>query len=306
MVKKTSKNVKHKKSGNKRPDKRTDKRNSGKIAHSKSSQNAQKTAYRQVRAEESLRIKSHEVLIYGAHACEHALLNSHRKIHRIYCLEDHDLLNNERLSAVLNDADRTQIVDRHFFRDHFPQDIVHQNIALVVEKTGGSSLDHYLKTYAEKLTDIIVVLDQVTDPHNIGAIMRSANVFGASAIVVQDRNSPDMNGLIAKTACGAVEYVEYIQATNISRAMEDLKEAGYWCLGLDERGEQSISDAVKQSGQKIALIMGAEGAGLRRLVNEACDLLVSIPVYGQVPCLNVSNAAAVALSDTAHILFPKS
>ncbi len=292
MVKKSSKNRKNtnKHSG----------RSGGKSMGQKSRNFSEQ---RVMRPEEALRVKANEVLLYGSHACEHALLNTQRKINRLYCVEDHDIFNNEKLKPITAEMQGLEIVDRHFFKDNFPRDMVHQNIALIVEKVGGFSLDHYLKVNEDKEKNIIVVLDQVTDPHNIGAIMRSANVFGAGAVVVQDRNSPDMNGLIAKTACGAIEYVDYIQATNITRALEDLKEAGYWCLGLDERGEQSISEAVKQSGQKIALVMGAEGAGLRRLVNDACDILVSIPVHGQVPCLNVSNAAAVALSDTAAIVF---
>ncbi len=143
-----------------------------------------------------------------------------------------------------------------------------------------------------------MILDQVTDPHNIGAILRSACVLGADALIVQDRHSPDITGILAKTACGAAEHIPMIRVTNLARAMALLKSYDFWCLGLDERGSTYMADFTPP--ERTACVMGAEGKGLRRLTAETCDLLVKLPVFGAVPCLNVSNAAAVALYELAR------
>ena len=137
------------------------------------------------------------------------------------------------------------------------------------------------------------MLDQVTDPHNIGAILKSSCVFGASALIMQDKHAPDLGGTLAKTACGAVEHVPVIYETNLTRCLELLQKEGYFAIGLDERGENDI--AKLPDYKKMVLVMGAEGDGIRRLVREQCDVLASLPAEGPIPCLNVSNAAAVAL-----------
>jgi 23S rRNA (guanosine2251-2'-O)-methyltransferase len=139
-----------------------------------------------------------------------------------------------------------------------------------------------------------LMLDQVTDPHNVGAIISSACAFGAAGVVMQKKHAPALNGVLAKTACGAVEHVPVAFVTNLSRALEEFKEGGYFSYGLDERGEMDIGELGKKPG-KCVLIMGAEGPGIRHLVKEHCDSLVRLPMHGPMPSINVSNAAAVAL-----------
>jgi 23S rRNA (guanosine2251-2'-O)-methyltransferase len=139
---------------------------------------------------------------------------------------------------------------------------------------------------------MVVILDQVTDPHNVGAILRSACAFGADAIIVQTRHAPEATGTLAKAACGALEYVPIIRETNLSRAIEQLQDAFFNVIGLDEEGVE-LKDIQKSN--LTCLVMGAEGPGLRQKVKENCTSLLRLPTDGPVPTLNVSNATAVAL-----------
>lgn len=143
-----------------------------------------------------------------------------------------------------------------------------------------------------------MVLDQITDPHNIGAIFRSAAAFGARAVVVQDRRTPPLAGALAKAAAGAIEVTPCIAVVNISRALEGLKDLGYHCAGLAGEAEAPISELPFE--QPTALVIGAEGEGLRRLVAETCDRLYRIPISRRMESLNVSNAAAVSLYEIAR------
>jgi 23S rRNA (guanosine2251-2'-O)-methyltransferase len=172
-----------------------------------------------------------------------------------------------------------------------PEHAVHQGVIIDVAPLPEVSLkDIASKT---KSNDVIVVLDQVTDPHNVGAILRSAAAFGAKAIVVQSRHAPDVTGVLAKTASGALDVIPIIYETNISRTLENLKEFDFWSVGLAEEGEQVIGEIDRT--RKLVLVLGAEGEGLRRLVADKCDYLVRLPTEEPIGSLNVSNAAAVAL-----------
>ena len=164
---------------------------------------------------------------------------------------------------------------------------VHQGIVVVADPLPETDL--------ADLEDakLVIVLDQVTDPHNVGAILRSAAVFGADAIVLAERNSPAESGVLAKAASGGLEHVALVRVKNLARALDQLGAMGFLRLGLDSGHSESIE--VARQGDKIAIALGAEGSGLRRLTREKCDRLVRIDAPGPIKSLNVSNAAALAL-----------
>ena len=141
-----------------------------------------------------------------------------------------------------------------------------------------------------------MLLDRVTDPHNAGAVLRSAEVFGARAVIAPKHHSAPETGALAKTASGALERQPYLRVTNLADAMQELRDAGYLLIGLEGEAALSLSEAVAQAGTRaIGLVLGAEGPGLREKTRETCDLLARIPYSGAFGSLNVSNAAAVSL-----------
>lgn len=222
--------------------------------------------------------------MYGLHAVHFALGNHSRKIHEVLLLDGQDW--DDVMAVCKRRKIPFNVVKKAEFFKSASQDWVHQGIlakcaplpTLDIEDVDG-------KTY--------LVLDHVTDPHNIGAILRTAAAFKISAVIMQDKNSPEENGALAKTACGALEITPIIKTVNLSRTLEDLKKDGFWVVGLDERGQQII-DQVDLKG-KIVIVMGAEGSGMRKLVREHCDFLVRLPTNPNFPTLNVSTATAVTL-----------
>jgi 23S rRNA (guanosine2251-2'-O)-methyltransferase len=178
--------------------------------------------------------------------------------------------------------------------DRLARGATHQGVVADVESERSVGL----RELAEGPSPLIVVLDAIEDPHNLGAILRTADAAGVSGVVVQSRRSALHAGTVAKTSAGALSHVRVAEVVNIARAIEELKELGVWSVGLAGESSQAY-DEVDLTGA-VALVMGAEGAGLRRLVREKCDFLVSIPMAGHVGSLNVSVAAGIALFEAVR------
>ena len=172
-----------------------------------------------------------------------------------------------------------------------PQDAPHQGVVVEVEPLQDIWLDEVLGEVPDRA--VLLVLDQVTDPHNVGAILRSAAAFGAVGIITQDRHSPPESGALAKAASGALERVPWARVVNLARALEEIAEAGFWRIGLAGDAEMELKDAL--GPQRVALVLGAEGEGLRHNTREHCDALAKLPISDAIESLNVSNAAAVAM-----------
>lgn len=233
--------------------------------------------------------------LYGLHAVRAALANPARRCHRL-------VLTNEAagLVAPAREGLRPEISSREEIARLLPPGAVHQGAALAAEALPAPGLDDACAPApggapgaAPEAAQVVLVLDRVSDPRNVGAILRSAAAFGARAVVVPERHSPKATGALAKAASGALETVPLVRVTNLARALDRLKELGYWCLGLDAEAEASLAEAAPRG--HVALVLGAEGKGLRRLSAARCDLLARLPSGGGVPSLNVSAAAAVAL-----------
>ena len=169
-----------------------------------------------------------------------------------------------------------------------PAQMTHQGVALAVQPLAPPPLEEILATGKP-----LLMLDQVTDPQNIGAIIRSAAAFGAAAVIVQDKHSPAENATIAKTAAGGLEVMLYLAVSNLSRCIEAAQKAGYWAVGMDGAATHTLAEC--KLSPKTLLVMGAEGAGLRRLVSEHCDMLAKLPISPAMESLNVSVAAGIAL-----------
>jgi 23S rRNA (guanosine2251-2'-O)-methyltransferase len=172
-----------------------------------------------------------------------------------------------------------------------PGDAPHQGVVVEVEPLEESWLADLLAEAEERST--LLVLDQVTDPHNVGAILRSAAAFGALGIVTQDRHSPPESGALAKAASGALERVPWVRVVNLARALEEIAEAGFWRIGLAGDAELDLKAAL--GPPRVALVLGAEGPGMRANTRDHCDAVARLPISAAVESLNVSNAAAVAI-----------
>ena len=231
------------------------------------------------------------VWLFGLHAVRDALLNPAReKLRLVLTKNAFDKLE----QAVAQSGVEPEIVDPRKFEVPIDEGSVHQGAALEVKPLNWGSLADVAISGAG--APLVVLLDRVTDPHHVGAILRSAEVFGARAVIAPRHHSAPETGALAKTASGALERQPYLRVGNLSDAMIELREMGYILLGLDGEAELTVAEAVaKVAGRPIALVMGAEGPGLREKTRETCDHLVRIPFTGGFGSLNVSNAAAVAL-----------
>jgi len=245
------------------------------------SRNRKKTLARQ---------NSADIWIYGHHAVLAAINNPNRETRRIL-----QATNSQFDGTLYNSITNVEIevVSSNQLESILPSGAVHQGIAALVTELPSVTLDEICTQAQTKRRGVVIILDQVTDPRNLGSIIRSAAVFGVLAVIVQDRNSPKISGVIAKVASGGAENVSVVRVTNITRAIDKLKLSGFWCVGLESQGANELDSFVPQNLTAIAL--GGEGAGLRRLVKENCDELIKIKGNGPISSLNVSNAAAVAL-----------
>jgi 23S rRNA (guanosine2251-2'-O)-methyltransferase len=183
-----------------------------------------------------------------------------------------------------------------------PGNAVHQGLAVLVDQLAETSLADILSQLEGQERAVIVALDQVTDPHNVGAITRSAAALGAAAVVMTEAHAPPSDGVLAKSASGALERIPIARVPNLVGAFDKLKAEGFWIAGLDAEGPKTLAEAALSG--RIVLVLGAEGAGLRRLTRERCDWLVRIPLSGAVESLNVSAAAACALYELARLGLP--
>ncbi len=230
---------------------------------------------------------SSQLLIYGSHAVRAAVENPKRQVKRVLLTQN---AANELQDSLARRNLQAEVKTSQELAAMLPSDAVHQGMVLEADMLPEPDIEDLAAS-----GKTLIVLDQVSDPRNVGAILRAAAVFGAGGIVLPRRNSPPPAGSLAKTASGALEVVPMATVANLARALESLHKAGYMSVGLDERGETLI-DAVPKD-RPLAVVMGAEGPGLRRLTRETCDMLARLPVADDAgfATLNVATATAVTL-----------
>lgn len=227
------------------------------------------------------------VWLYGQHAVAAALANPARRLRRLLLTEEAETALAARLAQPFPiQPERTE---RGRIDHLLGREAVHQGAALLADPLAPPSLNAALERPGP-----VLVLDQVSDPRNIGAILRSAAAFGAACVITQDRNAPEETGTLAKAASGALETVPLLRAVNIARTLIALKAAGLWVVGLDADASQPLS-GPGMADRRIALVLGAEGEGMRRLTRDTCDVIAGLAMPGAMESLNVSAAGAVAL-----------
>lgn len=240
--------------------------------------------------------------LYGIHPVLAALANPRRRAMRVLLTADAESSLGPRLDVLAQShpsgLPKPEILTRDSIERMLPRGAVHQGVAAQVQGLDDTDIEDICRATDGQDGARVVILDQVTDPHNVGAVIRSAAAFGAAAVILPERNSPGDGGVLAKAASGALERVPLVRVVNLARALGRLKQAGFWCVGLDGDAQMPINEA-DLSG-KVALVLGAEGEGLRRLTREHCDLMVRIPISRGIESLNVSNAAAVVLYELAR------
>lgn len=224
--------------------------------------------------------------LWGRHAVEAALMNPERRHRKLWATREGIETLDGELPADFpvewaSPADLARLVAR---------DAPHQGLVLDCDMLPDIYLSDVLDGDPARP---LVVLDQVTDPHNVGAIMRSAAAFDACAVVTQDRHAPPESGTLAKSASGALEIVPWVRVVNLARALDEIAEAGYWRIGLAGEAQATLAEALPAG--PVALILGAEGEGMRHNIAQHCDALARLPISAAMESLNVSNAAAIAL-----------
>jgi 23S rRNA (guanosine2251-2'-O)-methyltransferase len=224
------------------------------------------------------------VILYGWHTVTAALANPKRQIRKLLLTENAA----RRLTEEAIDTRVTpEIVRPSLIDQRLGPDAVHQGLLAEADPLASPDID----TLAE--AGIVLVLDQITDPHNVGAIMRSAAAFAVKAIVTTARHSPEATGVLAKSASGALELVPLVTVQNLARALTEMNERGFMTVGLDSEGDENLGAVTLR--EPLAFVLGAEGKGLRQLTRETCSTVARLDMPGEIKSLNVSNAAVLAL-----------
>ena len=224
--------------------------------------------------------------LWGRHPVEAALKNPARQHRKLWAtLEGLESLDGELPAGF--PLERAEVTD---LARLVAKDAPHQGLVLECEPLEDVFLD---SVATGDPSAPVVVLDQVTDPHNVGAILRSAAAFGAACIVTQDRHAPPEGGVVAKSASGALETVPWVRVVNLARALDELAELGYWRIGMTGEAEATLAEAMPTGA--MAIVLGAEGEGMRHNIQAHCDALAKLPISSAIESLNVSNAAAIAL-----------
>jgi len=245
----------------------------------------QKAGGSRPRQEGEFAVREGRVLLYGLHTVRHALANPARRKHKLYVTKN-ALARLECEPAWLEKVGVEETEPRQLDK-MVGSDAVHQGAVLEADVLHSKSLKELSQS------PLVLVLDQVTDPHNVGAIMRSAVAMGAGALVTTNRHSPAESGVLAKSASGALDMIEHVAVRNLAEAIEELAGLGYQTVGLDSEGKEILEKSL--TGTKIALVLGAEGKGLRQKTRETCMTLARIDLPGEIRSLNVSNAAVLSL-----------
>ena len=237
------------------------------------------------RGEHGRRIPDDTLYLYGLHTVRHAFDNP-RRVRRVLRVTRNALARLDLAPDLLGDVEIVETSPRELDK-LVGRDAVHQGAVLEVEPLEPRPMDEISQS------PLLLVLDQVTDPHNVGAIMRSAVAFGAGALITTARHSPVETGVLAKSASGALDMIDHVMVRNLAEAIEELTALGYQTVGLDSEGPDILENSL--TGGKVALVLGAEGKGLRHKTRETCATLARIDLPGEIRSLNVSNAAALSL-----------
>ena len=224
------------------------------------------------------------VILYGWHTVTAALANPRRQIRKLILTENaaRRLADDKIETRVPPEIVRPSLIDQRL-----GPDAVHQGLLAEADPLDSPDIDTL------SLSGIVLVLDQITDPHNVGAIMRSAAAFAVKAIVTTARHSPEATGVLAKSASGALELVPLVTVQNLARALNEMNERGFMTVGLDSEGQQNLGAVALR--QPLALVLGAEGKGLRQLTRDTCNVVARLDMPGEIKSLNVSNAAVLSL-----------
>lgn len=228
-----------------------------------------------------------DIYLYGKHPVSLALANKRRVVREVLVLSG----SLDKIQIPKNVP--FKIVSKEQLDSLVGKEAVHQGIVARCQPLPQYDVMDLVDEVADKEHALFVVLDQVTDPHNIGAVLRSAAAFNACGVIVPQNGAPDETGVLAKSASGALELIPLVKVKNLTRAMQELKENGFWCIGLDGYAKHSVYQS--KLPKKCVIVMGSEGDGLRRLTSENCDDTVKLPMNPAVESLNVSNACAIAL-----------